>query len=130
MKAEDDPFADLEKLRLRPEHYQAHTSRAGEKWAAIPLKVQRRRQHFVKVPWAWVERLAEARYVATYRLALYVLYRHWRANGKPFTLANGDLKMGNTSRWQKWRALAELEKLGLITVKKRRRKSPRIITVL
>jgi hypothetical protein len=128
MKIEDDPFADLEKLRLHPEHYRAST--AGEKWATVPLKVRRRRQHFVKVPWTWVERLADARYVATYRLALHVLYQHWRANGKPFKLANGDLKLGGTSRWQKWRALAELEKLGLITVKRGRRKSPWITTVL
>jgi hypothetical protein len=125
----DDPF-DLEKLRLRPENIRAYTDSAGEKWATVPLKVRRRRQHFVKVPWTWVERLAEARYVATYRLALYVLYRHWRDNGKPFALANGDLKMGSTSRWQKWRALAELEKLGLITVKRAGRKSPWITTVL
>jgi hypothetical protein len=130
MKIEDDPFANLEKLRLQPEHYQASTTGAGKKWATVPLKVQKRRRHFVKVPWIWVERLGEARYIATYRLALHVLYRHWKANGKPFTLANGEIKMGSTSRWQKWRALAELEKLGLITVKKRGRKSPWITTVL
>jgi hypothetical protein len=118
MKIDDDPFADLEKLRLHPEQYQAYTTKAGEKWATVPLKIQRRRQHFVKVPWTWVERLQDARYVATYRLALHVLYQHWKANGKPFKLANGEIKMGGTSRWQKWRALAELERLGLITVKK------------
>ena len=80
----------------------------------MPLKIQKRRQHFVKVPWTWVERLAEARYVATYRLALHVLYRHWKANGKPFTLANGENKKWEapSGRTKVARVLAELEKLG------------------
>jgi hypothetical protein len=41
---------DLEKLRLPP----------GEKWAVVPLKIQKRQRHFVKVPWTWVERLKNA----------------------------------------------------------------------
>ena len=59
MKIEDDPFADLEKLRLRPEHYQTYTDGAGEKWATVPLKIQKRRQRFVIVPWNWVENSRE-----------------------------------------------------------------------
>jgi hypothetical protein len=117
VKHEDDPF-DLEKLRLRPE--------ADENWAVVPLKIRRRRRHFVKVPWAWVEKLAEARYISTYRVALHVLYRDWETHGEAFTLSNGALAMEGVSRRQKWRALEELEGLGLISIERRRRKTPRI----
>jgi hypothetical protein len=37
---------------------------------------------------------------------------------------NGVLKEKGISRWSKWRALNELERLGLITVERRKRKSP------
>jgi len=118
---EDDPF-DLERLRLHPE--------ACEKWAVVPLKVRRRRQHFVRVPWTWVEKLAEARYIATYRVALHVLYQHWERGGETFTLSNGALAMEGVSRGQKWRALEELEGLDLINIERRKRKTPRITVIL
>jgi hypothetical protein len=114
----DDPF-DLEKLRLTPRE-------AGEKWVKVPLKFQKRRQHFVKVPWTWIQNLVKARCIATYRVALHVLYQHWRGEGEPFILANGSLRMEGVSRRQKWPALRELEQFGLITVEWRQRKSPRI----
>jgi hypothetical protein len=127
MKIDDDPFADLEKLRLRPEHYQAYTDGAGEKWATVPLKIQKRRQQFVKVPWTWIERLANTRRAATFKVALYVLHKNWRNGGKPFTLSNSTVE--GVSRWQKWRALNELERLKLIIIKRRKRKTP-LITVV
>jgi hypothetical protein len=129
MKIEDDPFADLEKLRLCPEHYQASNSGAGEKWATVPFKVRRRRQHFVKVPWTWVERLKEARHIVTYRVALLILYQHWENGGKPFTLSNSAAALVGAGRSTKWRALRELEHLGLIAIGRRKRKSP-LITVI
>jgi hypothetical protein len=89
----------------------------------------KRRRHFVMVPWTWLEKLAAARYVATYRVAHHILYWHWKEHGEPFTLSNGIMAIEGVSRWQKWRALGELEKLGLITIERRRRKTPRI-TVL
>jgi len=124
---EDDPF-DLEKLRLRPEDVKAYAGETGEKWAVVPLKVRRRRQHFVKVPWVWVERLAEARLIATYRVALLVLYLHWENGGKPFTLSNGAAALVGVERSAKWRALRELEQFGLIAIRRRKRKTP-LITV-
>jgi hypothetical protein len=120
MTHEDDPF-DLEKLRLHP--------KANEKWAVVPLKVRRRRRHFVKVPWTWVERLVEARYIATYRVALYVLYRHWETHGKSFTISNGAIALEGVSPKQKWRGLGELERFGLITIERRKRKTPRVTVI-
>jgi hypothetical protein len=89
----------------------------------------RKRKHFIKVPWTWHERLAEARYIVTYRLAHHVLYRHWKGGRQPFTLSNGMVAMEGIARGTKWRALRELEQLGLITIERRKRRSPRITVI-
>jgi hypothetical protein len=104
---------DLEKLRLP----------LGEKWAVVPLKIRKRRQHFVKVPWTWVERLDGAS-GKTYRVALCLLYQYWKNRGEPVKLANGMLGIDGVSRYSKWKALSDLEHRGLITVERRPRRSP------
>ena len=114
----DDPYADLKQHRLTPETL--------TKLAVVPRKIQKRRKQFVMVPWGWMERLATVRYVATYRVALHVLYRHWKGSGEPFSLSNGMVAMEGVGRRAKWRALRELEQLRLITIERRKRKSPRI----
>ena len=85
-----------------------------------------RRQPFVMVPWTWIERLAETSSANAYRVALHLLHRHWKNNGQPFLLANGVLAAAGVTRFAKWRALAELERLGLISVERRTRRTPRI----
>jgi hypothetical protein len=115
---DDDPHADLKQHRLTPEKL--------AKLAVVPRQIQRRRRQFVLVPWTWIEQLAKARYTATYRVALHILFRHWKDSGQPFSLSNGMLAIEGISRWQKWRALRELEELELITIERRKRKTPRI----
>jgi hypothetical protein len=80
---EDDPF-ELDKLKLPPEMVR-------ERCITVPRKI--RHGHFVKVPCWWIERLARARYTATYRLAMHLLYRHWKTGGRPILLPNGLLKI-------------------------------------
>ena len=46
MKADDDPF-DLKKLRLPPDQLRTVT----------PRKIVKRRAHFIRVPFGWLERL-------------------------------------------------------------------------
>ena len=75
------------------------------------------------VPWVWVESLKAARHVASYRLALFVLYQHWKTN-KPVLASNVALKALGVPRRSKYRAIRELERLGLIHVEWRRRRSP------
>jgi hypothetical protein len=118
-----DDYADLKQHALTAETAAIIGHRV------TPRVIQKRREHFVQMPWTWVERLAKARYIATYRLALHVLYRHWKGDGQPFTLSNGMVAMEGISRGQKGRALDELEQLGLLTVERRPLRSPRI-TVL
>ena len=110
-----DPF-DLNNLRFDPEAL-------PERHAVTPRKIERRRQHFVMVPWAWVEALSGAT-GQTWHLAMHLLYLHWKGNGAPIKLANGMLKIDGISRASKWRALAELERRGLITVQRRPSRSP------
>lgn len=103
----DDPFADL-----------------PETQAFVPRKIQKRRQHFVMVPWSWVERLKGVKSAQTYRVALLLLYMNWKGRGTPIKLANVTLETDGVSPRTKWRAVNELERLGLISVEHRSRRSP------
>jgi hypothetical protein len=114
-----DPHADLKRHALTPEQLWGRP-------VGVSRKTRKRREQFVMVPWTWVERLAKARFTATYRVTLHVLYRHWKGGGEPFTLSNGAVAMEGVGRRAKWRGLRELEQLGLITIERRKRKSPRI----
>jgi hypothetical protein len=108
-----DPF-DLAALRVAPERVR---KLAPKKW----------RREFVRVPWAWVERLRETKRVSTYRLALVILYEHWRTGGRPIVLSNVGMRSEGLTRQSKWNALEELGGLGLIEIETRPRKSPRIV---
>jgi hypothetical protein len=87
---------------------------------------QRRRQRFVKFPELWIERLANAHHIATYRVALWLLHKQWQYKGRPFPVPN---TIGGVKRDAKSDALFELEKLGLISLERRGRKSP-LVTVM
>jgi hypothetical protein len=114
-----DPF-DLDKLALTRE---APASMDGAATA------KRHRRQFVKFPWSWVGRLRAARHIGSYRVALYLLFQHWKLDGRPIRLSNIALAEAGVSREQKRRALRELERLGLIRVERRRYRSP-LVTVL
>ena len=108
-----DPF-DLERLRVNPADLQRKPK--PKKW----------RREYVRVPWEWVERLQSSRCVGTYRLALVLLYEFWRTGERPVVLSNASAQAGGLPRRSKWRALAELEGLGLVRVERASRKSPRV----
>jgi hypothetical protein len=90
---------------------------------SMPAKIRKRKEHFVMVPWTWVEKLNGA-HGQTYRLALHLLYLHWREKGAPVKLPNGMLAIDGVSRQSKWRALIDLERRGLIQVERRPSRSP------
>jgi hypothetical protein len=94
----------------------------GEVWVE-PEKLKRRRQHFIRLPLTWYERLKGA-HGQTYRVALYVLYLHWKDGKGPIKLANGMLKIDGVSPQSKRRALRDLERRKLVTVDWRPKKSP------
>jgi hypothetical protein len=112
----DDPPFELDKFRLSPEP-------VCERLISAPRKI--RHGHFVKIPCWWIERLAkDAHYRATHVVALHLLYQQWKLRGQAIKLSNAILKIEGVSRGQKWRALRELERAGLITIERRSRKSP------
>ena len=104
----DDPFDDLEKLRIPPDQIRTVT----------PRKILKRRGHFIQVPFSWMEKLRGAS-GQTYALAMHLQYLHWKDNGKPIKLANGMLKIDGIDRFAKWRALPELERRGLVSIERR-----------
>jgi len=115
----EDDF-DVERLRLRPEDIAAYVGNAGAAAAA------RRQDRFIIVPMAWSDRLKDARHVNTYKLAVYLLYQHWRT-GKRIAVTNVALaNTGIPNPRSKWRALCDLERLGLVEIERRARKSPRV----
>jgi hypothetical protein len=109
-----DPY-DLSRLRVDVEAT-ARKVRRPKSW----------RRYYVQVPWIWIERLRSAQRVNTYRLALVLLYEHWRTGGKPVALSNVAMQAEGLTRRSKWRALEELTELGLIAVETKPGKSPRV----
>jgi len=114
--AEDD--FDVEKLRLRPEDIQAGAT------GAAPGSRTRRQGRFVIVPASWADRLRAARHTGAAKLALHLLYQYWKNGGRPIPLTNTFATSAGLSRRSKWRALGELERLKLVEVERRRRRSP------
>ena len=109
---------DLSKFRLGPP--------ADLSTPPVPIKIQKRREQFAKLPMRWYEKLANPAPTnrCTCLVAWYLLYLHWKGGGEPIKLANGMLKYDGVGRHSKQRALTELEQRGLITVERRPRKSP------
>lgn len=111
---EDDPF-DLKDYAVDP--------------ASIPkakTKPKTWKRHYVRVPWFWVERLQMTKRIATYRLAFLIVYEHWRSGGRPVVLSNLAATAEGIPPRSKTRALADLERLGLIKLERHRGKSPRL----
>jgi hypothetical protein len=121
-----DPF-DLDALRPGPE-IQKLARVAGRPPA--PARPRKWRRQFIRFPWAWMDALKAADRSQTYRLALLLVYEHWRAGGRDIVLSNVALEREGISRWSKWRALGDLEKLGLVRVERRHRKAPRIVVLI
>jgi hypothetical protein len=97
--------------------------------AKIRKRAQRQQEAFAIVPLWWVKRLRQTRCIATYRVALHVLYQNYKAGGKAFTLSNVAMAEEGVTPRQKWRALQELETLGLISIKRRKRRTPLIAVI-
>jgi hypothetical protein len=119
-----DPF-DLKNLRL-PERL-ILTPGAAAKAEQI---AKRRQNQFVRFPLSWADKLRAARRIATYRVALHLLFRCWKSDTRTVSLSNMALAAAGVSRREKWSALAELEGLGLILVGRHPRKSPTITVLL
>jgi hypothetical protein len=104
--------------------------RLAELEAAAPVKRKNRKGAFVKVPLWWIEQVTRATKSPQVFAAIWLLHLSWRAKSTTFTLSNARLAKHGVDRQAKRRALANLEKAGLITVERRNRKPPRVTLVL
>lgn len=117
----DDPF-DIAGLLIDPTD-PAYVGKVAGKAAGKSRKAKWQRE-FVRMPWAWIDRLKASNRGSTYRVALLLLYGYWRNGGRPIRLSNSTLIREGVNRQSKSRALYELEQLGLVRVKRCARKSP------
>ena len=97
--------------------------------APIKRKAKKWQHRFVSVPWAWANQLKTCDRAATFKLALLLLYEHWRSNGSWVRLTNALAATMDILPEAKRRALADLERRGLVSVERRSRKTP-LVTVL
>jgi DNA polymerase-1 len=79
---------------------------------------------FVKLPMVWVKGLENAKLAATWRLAVFLLYRTWRQPGERITVSNVAVAAWGITRRRKCGALQELENLGLTQVERCGNHSP------
>jgi hypothetical protein len=112
---------DIESLRVDPELMQRVLEQQARK-----SKRKGWQRHCTVVPREWELRLLEAKRISTYRLAHEILYLHWYGKGKPVTVSGKVARAVKISARSKWEALAELERLGLIEVDRKPRRSPRV----
>jgi len=119
---DDQDEIGIEKLRVDP-------ALMGQVLEQQARKSKRKgwQRNYTQVPREWELRLLGAKRISTYRLAIELLYLHWYNNGKPVTVSSKVAQAAKISVRSKWEALAELERLGLIEVDRRPRKSPRVV---
>ena len=112
----NDDF-NLERLRVDPATLPPMPAKPTKR-----VKSSKWTRHFVQVPWAWVEKLRNTKRVSTYRLALLLLYEHWKGgDGKTVVVCSNMLAAEvGLSRQTKWLALNELEVLGLVRLEGKR----------
>ena len=87
-----------------------YVQRRRELEAAAPVKRKTKKwQHrFVSVPWVWANQLKTCDRAATFKLALLLLYEHWRSNGSWVRLTNALAATMDILPEAKRRALATL----------------------
>lgn len=97
--------------------------RLSELEAAAPVKRKARKDAFVQVPLGWFEAATRATRSPQAFIAVWLLHLAWKAKSQTFPVPNDQLGRCGVSRYAKYRALAKLERAGLITVDRRERKT-------
>jgi hypothetical protein len=90
----------------------------------------RRKETFVKVPLWWFEQATRATRSPQAFVAVWLLHRSWKAKSPTFPVSNSQLGDRGADRQIKRRALANLEKAGLITIERHNGRAPRVTLVV
>src|SRR5260221_14441607 len=110
--------------RTAEEHAELQRQKAE---AALPLRMPRSKESFVKLTISQLNKLFDLRSPASVFIFMVMLHENFRHRGKPFILPADKLAAhgGFKPRTQR-RVLLQLEACGLISVRRRNRKSPEI----
>lgn len=95
--------------------------------AAAPKR--KKQEPFAKVPLMWAKRMTAATHTKRALVGIVLLHTAWKTKRTTFPLPNGQLTKLGVSRQTKRRALADLERAGLIAVERPLRKTP-IVTIV
>jgi hypothetical protein len=94
-----------------------------------PQRLKKKRERFVRVPIWWAEQACKATRTPKALVCIWLLYLSWKTGSPTFALPNGELRKMGISRETKRRALAALERAGLLKVDRVTRKSV-VVTLL
>lgn len=94
--------------------------------SVVPSK--KHHEQFVRIPKAWLPKLS-AMNISTRWLAVALLWKSWRHYGRPFPCSSSLLEEFGLRRWHKDKGLIELERAGLITIRRARHRAPQITIV-
>ena len=92
-------------------------------------KKPKSKEAFAKITASQFEKLMRIESSASVKIFIVLAYQSFKHWDKPFQLSTDNLAKNGFSRTTQWRALTQLEKVGLISVERRHR-GPPIITVL
>jgi hypothetical protein len=128
VRESDDHSCDLEDLVATPPAPGGETAvpKAGGKTAANAAR--RSVEPFDKFPRWWTLKMKDAG-VGPFKIALLLLHLDWKSGGRPVIVSAAAAKARGVGPRQKVSAVLELEKLGIIRVVRRPKKSS-LITVL
>jgi hypothetical protein len=116
------PF-DIESLKLAP----GLAAKAAARRETSPPK-RSHRSEFVMLPVAWMRRLRDAQFPATWPIAVHILFEHWKLSGRRHVrVSNALASAAGVAPRTKRRAVRELERLGLIRVERAPKKSPLVV---
>ena len=120
----DQRYTDMELVDFNPARMPDTEPPPLEQATQVVAKGRPTRQGFTMLPDPWRVRLRAARRAATWNVAAELLSRSFKEHQQTIRLSNVGLASIGVASRQKWRALAELEKLGLVSIDRRTRKSP------
>jgi hypothetical protein len=103
------------------------TGHYGPRTGAV--RPPRRQGRHIRVPYSWEFRLRDAKHKAVvYPVALYILRRDWETDRARVKVTTAAMERIGISHRSKWRALNELERLGLVRVEHGHGKNP-LVTI-
>ena len=111
----------LNDLKLPPELVRERT-------VGMPQRIKKRHQIFVQVPLILVDKMVRHSRDKTFAVLCHLLHEDWKQGGGPIKVPNGFLKRLGVGRGAKSRALRKLERLAIVSVERKDRKSP-IVTI-